>query len=131
MLEVLQLKQVEAELIGMMVMYPHAGHSMTTINAIAPTYLRDCQNEGMSYADFSDACSLARRNNTMFPTVGNIVKAHRELMAGARVPRNRPSLPPPPITDEQVAISKANIRKILDLVKNVKRVPKCRTFATR
>ncbi|MBI9110266.1 hypothetical protein [Maridesulfovibrio ferrireducens] len=127
----LQLEQVRDELIAMKIAYPHCGFTGTTIMAIAPLYLRDFETEGMSAKDFFEACSLARRNNKMFPTVGDIVKAHRELMAGARVPRNRPSLPPPPITDEQVAKAKANIKRIMDMVKNVKRVPKCRTYATR
>ncbi|WP_291329034.1 hypothetical protein [Desulfovibrio sp. UCD-KL4C] len=124
------LKIIINELNGMIFLYPHCGQSDATVQVIAPAYLEACVKAKMNRKDFADACSYARQNYTVFPTVAHIIKAHRDLMAGARVPHTKPSLPPV-ITDEMRDRGVANCRKILDMVKNVKRVPKCRTFATR
>ncbi len=119
----LQLQQVEKELAAMKVLYPHCGFSGTAIRAVSRLYWQDCQNEGMSAQDFVDACSLARRNSKMFPTVGDIVRAHRDLMAGARVSRTTPALPPH-ISDEQAQRGQEWCQKILNEICRGKRVPK-------
>lgn len=113
----LQLQQVEDELAKMKLMYPHSGITGATIMATAPVYLQDCLNEGMSAKDFTEACSLARRNSPMFPSVGNIVKAHRDLMAGMKPSQSTLSLPQH-ISDERRDKNVNACRRILKMLKD-------------
>ncbi|TIH12763.1 hypothetical protein D0S45_17485 [Marinifilum sp. JC120] len=128
----LQLQQVEKELLAMKVLYPHCGHTAAGIKAIARIYWQDCTNEGMGAKDFLDACSLARRDNKMFPSVGDVVRAHRALMAGVRPTQSLIPLPPV-MTDEKRDLDLGKCREILAMLKNYqpKRVPLNRGERTR
>ena len=114
----LLLDKVRDELENMKLMYPHSQITAATIEITAPMWLKDCRDEGMSAKDFEDACSMARRNSPTFPTVGKVVKAHRELMAGARSARNKQkALPMPQMTEGQ---RKRNVQHCQNILKALK-----------
>ncbi|WP_027178788.1 hypothetical protein [Maridesulfovibrio bastinii] len=125
----LQLEQVKDELEVMKLMYPNSQFTGATIEITAPVWLEDCRAEGMTAQDFVNACSLARRNNTTFPTVGRLVQCHRELKAKApKEPQKE--LPRPPMTERQRLSSLENCRKILTMLKHGKKSPECRSMPT-
>lgn len=114
----LLLDKVRDELENMKLMYPHSQITAATIEITAPMWLKDCRDEGMSGKDFEDACSMARRSSPTFPTVGKVVKAHRELMAGSRSENKPKELPVPQISEEQRKRNAQHCRNLLEALKN-------------
>lgn len=122
----LTCNDIVGELNGMIFLYPHSGQSEATVQVIAPAYLEACVKAKMDRKDYADACSYARQNYTFFPTPAHIIKAHRDLMAGARPSQNTLSLPPP-MTEERRQNHLKQCRRILAMLEQrgckIKRVP--------
>lgn len=118
----LQLERVKNELLTMKMMFPHSQMTGATIEITAPVWLQDCVGEGMDEQDFIKACSLARRNSSMFPTVGMVTGCHRELKV--KSPRRSAAvLPSTEMTDQQCKNSLKSCRKIIEMLENRRRSP--------